>query len=50
MMVRKNEQDFVGMLNVAIQELANTGFIDKVIAKYEDSPKMFLRRRPAYAE
>jgi polar amino acid transport system substrate-binding protein len=50
MMVRKDDLEFVRMLNVTIEELINAGFVDKIIFKYEEAPKEFLRSRPPYIE
>jgi len=42
-MFKKNEFQLQHMLNVAIQDLINSGFVDKVIAKYEPVPHLFYR-------
>ena len=48
MMVAKGESEFLSMLNISMDELANTGTIDKIIAKYEKTPGLFLRRQLPY--
>ncbi len=42
-MFKKNEFQMQQMLNVAIQDLINSGFVDKVVAKYEPTPNLFYR-------
>lgn len=48
MMVAKGESKLLSMLNISMAELANTGVIDNIIAKYEKSPGLFLRRQLPY--
>ncbi|MES3032243.1 MAG: transporter substrate-binding domain-containing protein [Patescibacteria group bacterium] len=48
LMVAKGESKLVSFLNTAINELANTGFIDGTINQYEKSPGLFLRRSLPY--
>lgn len=45
LMVGKGEYRLLSMLNVAIEELANNGLIDKTISKYEEFPNSFQRRQ-----
>lgn len=42
-MFKKNEFQLQQMLNVAIQDLINSGFVDKTISKYEPIPHLFYR-------
>lgn len=42
-MFKKNEFQLQQMLNVAIQDLINSGFVDRVISKYEPAPHLFYR-------
>jgi ABC-type amino acid transport substrate-binding protein len=42
-MFKKNEFQLQQMLNVAIQDLINSGYVDKVISKYEPAPRLFYR-------
>ena len=48
-MFRKNEFQMKHMLDVAVQDLINSGFIEKTIAKYEPSPNLFYRVAKPYA-
>jgi ABC-type amino acid transport substrate-binding protein len=48
MMLQKGDVKFQSMLNIAIEELANNGFIDSVIAKYEKYPNSLLKRQYPY--
>jgi len=48
MMVSKGETKLIAMLNVAIDELANTGFVDQVVARYEEFPGSFYQRALPY--
>jgi ABC-type amino acid transport substrate-binding protein len=48
MMVAKGESNLLSMLNIAIDELANTGIIDKTINQYEKYPNSFYRRQVLY--
>jgi ABC-type amino acid transport substrate-binding protein len=47
-MFKKNEFQLQQMLNVAIQDLINSGFVDKVISKYEPAPRLFYRSANSY--
>jgi len=42
-MFKKNEFQLQHMLNVAIQDLINSGYVDKIISKYEPAPRLFYR-------
>ncbi|MFW9872459.1 MAG: substrate-binding periplasmic protein [Candidatus Thorarchaeota archaeon] len=42
-MFKKNEFQMQQMLNVAIQDLINSGYVDKIISKYEPAPHLFYR-------
>ena len=42
-MFKKNEFQLQQMLNVAIQDLINSGYVDRVISKYEPAPRLFYR-------
>lgn len=48
-MVGKGEAALTSTLNIAIDELYNTGFVEKTVAKYEKRPGELLRRSPAYS-
>jgi len=43
MIVGKGEVEFLSTLNIALDELINNGFVDKVINKYEHFPHSFQR-------
>ncbi len=43
MMFRKGQGEFASMLNTALQELLDQGFIDELIDKYEPSPGVYYR-------
>lgn len=43
MMFKKGETDFQNMLNVAIAELINSGYVDKLIDKYDPKGNLFYR-------
>ena len=47
-MFKKNEFQLQQMLNVAIQDLINSGYVDKVISKYEPAPRLFYRGANQY--
>ena len=47
-MFKKNEFQMKHMLDVAIQDLINSGFVEKVIDKYEPAPNLFYRVAPPY--
>lgn len=48
-MFRKNEFQMKHMLDVAIQDLINSGFVQKTITKYEPSPNLFYRVAKPYS-
>lgn len=48
MMVGKGEDRFRSTINIAIQDLVNNGFVDKVIDKYEKYPNSFQRVATPY--
>ena len=48
MMVGKGEYRFLSMLNVAIDVLANSGEIERIIANYEKYTGSFKRRQVPY--
>lgn len=48
MMVSKSEPKLLSALNIALAEVANTGVIDRIVAKYEKAPGLFLRRQLPY--
>ena len=50
MMIPKNQEDFKATMNIAIQELVNSGFVDKVITKYETYPGSFYRLQLPYRQ
>lgn len=50
MMVGKGEQRFRSTIDIAIQELVNNGFVDRVIDKYEKYPNSFQRVATPYRE
>lgn len=50
MMIAKNQEDLKSTLNIALQELINNGFVDKVIAKYEKYPNSFYRAQLPYRQ
>lgn len=43
MMINKGEEKFLSMINTAIGELNNNGYVDKIINKYEKYPESFKR-------
>jgi polar amino acid transport system substrate-binding protein len=43
MMFKKGQSEFKSMLDTAVQELINSGFVDKLITKYEEVPGSFYR-------
>lgn len=43
LLVRNGEQDMLNFMNMALTELMNDGFIDKVLDKYEAYPGSFYR-------
>jgi len=49
-MFKKNEFQLQQMLNVAIQDLINSGYVDKVILKYEPVPHLFYRNANQYKQ
>lgn len=50
MLIPKNEEDFKSTLNIAINELINSGFVDKVIDKYEKYSYSYRRVQSLYKE
>lgn len=50
LMVAKGESKLLSALNVAIEELANNGFVDKAINKYEKYPNSFFKRQLPYRQ
>lgn len=48
MMVAKGEPKLLSMLNIAMEEVANAGIIDRIVTKYERSPGLFMRRQLPY--
>ena len=47
-MMKAGEWQLKQMLDVAIQDLINSGYVDKVIAKYEPAPNLFYRVASPY--
>lgn len=47
-MMKAGEWQLKQMLDVAIQDLINSGYVDKVIAKYEPAPNLFYRVAAPY--
>ena len=47
-MFKKNEFQMKHMIDVAIQDLINSGYVDKIISKYEPAPNLFYRAAPVY--
>lgn len=50
MIVGKGEIELLSTINIGIDELANNGFIDKVVAKYEKFPGSFQKVALPYRE
>lgn len=50
MMIPKNQEDLKATLNIALQELINNGFVDKVIAKYEKYSNSYYRVQLPYKQ
>lgn len=50
MLVGKGETRFLSTLNTAIEELVNTGFVEKTIRKYEKYPGSFQRLATPFKE
>ncbi len=48
MLLPQGDTRFRSMMNTAIEELVNTGFVDKVIDRYEKYPNSFLRLQHPY--
>jgi polar amino acid transport system substrate-binding protein len=48
LMVAKGDASLKSMLDVAIEELSNTGFVDSVIGRYEVYPNSLYRRAASY--
>src|SRR6266404_562575 len=47
-MFRRGQMEFKTMLNTAIEELINSGFVDGIVDKYETFPGAFYRRAYPY--
>jgi polar amino acid transport system substrate-binding protein len=47
-MFKVGEPEFKAMLNTALDEIANSGELEKIIAKYEPYPKAYLRCASPY--
>jgi len=50
MMIPKNQEDLKATINIALQELINNGFVDKVISKYEKYPNSYYRAQLPYRQ
>jgi polar amino acid transport system substrate-binding protein len=50
MMIKKGEYKLQSMINIAIQELINNGYVDKVITKYEPIKGSFYKTASQYQE
>ena len=50
MMIPKNQEDLKATLNIALQELINNGFVDRVITKYEKYPNSYYRVQLPYRQ
>lgn len=48
MMVSKDEGKLLSTLNTAMDEVANTGVVDRIVGKYERVPGLFMRRQFPY--
>lgn len=48
MMLPKGEEEFKSTINIALQELINNGYVDKIISKYEKYPHSYYRALPQY--
>jgi ABC-type amino acid transport substrate-binding protein len=48
-MFKKNEFQMKHMIDIAIQDLINSGFVEKVIQKYEPAPNLFYRVAKPYS-
>jgi ABC-type amino acid transport substrate-binding protein len=48
MMIPKGDVKFQSMLNITFEELHNTGFVEKIVEKYEKYPNSYFRRQPPY--
>jgi len=47
-MFKRNEPEFEHMLNTVLQDLINSGFVDRLIDKYEKYPHSYLRVSKGY--
>lgn len=47
-MFRRNEYEFQEMLNTVLQDLINSGFVDRLLDKYETYPNSYLRAAKPY--
>jgi len=50
MMIAKGETELLSMLNIALNEIANDGQVDRIISRYETTPGLLLRRSPQYRD
>ncbi len=48
MMIKRGEYEYKNMLNVAIEELINNGYVDRICNKYEPAPGVYYRIAPPY--
>lgn len=46
MMLRRGQQEFKSMLNTALDELVNTGFVDKTLDKYDPAKSFYRLAKP----
>lgn len=42
-MFRRGQMEFKNMLDTALEQLINSGYVDKIISKYEPAPNTFFR-------
>ncbi len=47
-MVRKGEQEMLNFMNMALTELVNDGFVDRLLTRYEAAPGSLYRVRKPY--
>jgi polar amino acid transport system substrate-binding protein len=43
LMFRRGQMEFKNMIDTALEQLINSGYVDKVISKYEPAPNSFFR-------
>jgi polar amino acid transport system substrate-binding protein len=48
MMLSKDEAKLLSALNTALDEVANTGGVDRIVGMYEKTPGLFMRRQLPY--